>query len=280
MSIGIPLSAASLAVRPRPAILRALGVQDLPVAVEVRGETYQLVETFKHDTWAATGLYAAADRRIVCKFNRERHIFYFPGRIIGSWLAGQERSVMQRLAGIQGIPAELGPVTVTGIVRPNAVARTFIPGEILTGQKMSAEFFGRLRSLLEAMHARGVAYTDLHKTENVLVGQDGKPYLFDFQISQMQPRGVVGWLPLMRWGLWCLQQSDLYHLQKHVSRLQANRDEAASSCPMPWWIRLHRLIAIPWRTLRRRLLVAARIRSGAGAATSEAYPEMGFRSQT
>ncbi|WP_254510837.1 hypothetical protein [Anatilimnocola floriformis] len=278
MSNGMCLPSAALEIRERPPVLRALGAQDLPSTVVVQGAEYQLLETFKHDTWAATGLYAAGERQIVCKFNREQSIFLFPGSLIGSILAHQERSVMQRLAGIEGIPTELGPVYVAGSLRRNAVARTFIPGEILTGQKVPAGFFGKLRSLLQQLHGRGVAYTDLHKTENILIGDDGKPYLFDFQISQMSSTGMLGMFSLPSLLIRCLQQSDLYHLRKHVLRDELG-DIRAEVKDRPWWIELHRLVAVPWRTFRRRLLVALRIRAGEGAATSEAHPEMAFRSR-
>jgi hypothetical protein len=45
----------------------------------------------------------------------------------------------------------------------------------------------------------------------------------------------------------------------------------------PWWIRAHRCIAVPFRTVRRRLLTAIRVRSTTGHAFSEAFPEVAHR---
>ena len=45
----------------------------------------------------------------------------------------------------------------------------------------------------------------------------------------------------------------------------------------PWWIRAHRCVAIPFRTVRRRLLTALGIRSKSGHAFSEAFPEIAHR---
>jgi hypothetical protein len=45
----------------------------------------------------------------------------------------------------------------------------------------------------------------------------------------------------------------------------------------PWWIRAHRCVAVPFRSIRRRLLTALRIRSADGQASSEAFPEIAHR---
>ena len=44
------------------------------------------------------------------------------------------------------------------------------------------------------MHARRTVYVDLHKRENIIVSEHGKPCLIDFQISICWP----GWLPPAR----------------------------------------------------------------------------------
>ena len=68
------------------------------------------------------------------------------------------------------------------------MARRYIEGNPL-GRKdeVGDEFFPGLRGILDVLHARGMAYVDLHKRENVLVGSDGKPYLLDFQIGLALP---------------------------------------------------------------------------------------------
>jgi hypothetical protein len=45
----------------------------------------------------------------------------------------------------------------------------------------------------------------------------------------------------------------------------------------PWWIRAHRCVAVPFRTVRRRLLTVLGIRSRSGHAFSEAFPEVAHR---
>ena len=122
---------------------------------------------------------------------------------------------------------------------------------------MPDDFFPRLGRLIEAMHERGMAYVDLEKPDNVLVGDDGGPYLFDFQISWNLPR---------RWGgeLWparvlrgWLQEADHYHLLKLQRRTrpeQLSGDAAVESYRKPWYLRIHGIIARPLTRLRRRIL--------------------------
>ncbi|MGC3968602.1 MAG: hypothetical protein QM775_14830 [Pirellulales bacterium] len=85
------------AVRSRPAWLRALGHDDPPAEVTVDGIVHRRVEIFKHDSWAATGVYQSSEQaessgaRIICKFNRRQSLLGLPGDL-GRPLAGTSRS--------------------------------------------------------------------------------------------------------------------------------------------------------------------------------------------
>jgi hypothetical protein len=267
--------------RPRPRLFRALGADDVPGRVEIDGKTFSLEEVFKHDSWAATAQYAHGGRKVVCKFNRRQPIFLLPMGWLGRLLARREAAILKRLADVASVPEPCGPVRVDGRVLPNAVAHVFVAGHPLRlGERVSPDFFPQLRSLLEVMHRRGVAYVDLHKRSNVLVGADGRPYLIDFQISFCLPRGWLGRLWPLRMIFQMLKQSDQYHLQKHVlnAALWAGRlGDLEAALRRPWWIRLHRSIARPFHLLRRRLLVLLGVRRGKGLATTEQSPEYAVR---
>jgi hypothetical protein len=279
-SFRIVVPPAEPAVRPRPAVFRALGAADPPAAVEIGGETFRLREIFKHDSWAATGIYDSPTRRALCKFNRQQSIFGLPMRWLGRRLAARETGFMERLAGIEGIPVSLGPVSSGGAVLPHAVSRQWIAGHaLMPGERVDARFFPRFRHLLAEVHARDVAHVDLHKRENILVDERGRPHLIDFQISFALPRGRLGaWL--LRGLLQVLQRCDTYHLLKHELKhrpdgcavLAADLDQLR-----PWWIRAHRSVAVPFRRLRRGLLVMLGIRAADGQASSEAFPEIAHR---
>ena len=266
--------------RPRPALFRALGRRDPPEAVEIDGERFVRAEIFKHDSWAATAIYASATRRAICKFNRESSVLLVPMRWLGRMLAARERWFMERLRGVEGVPAGLGPVRTAGRVMPNAVARTFVAGHALAAdERVAAEFFPRLTAILAEVHGRGIAHVDLHKRENILVDEAGRPHLIDFQISWGLPAGrlaaAVG-RPLLA----VLQRCDDYHLLKHRVRLrpdQVPHGAADLDRLRPAWIRLHRLVAVPFRSLRRGLLTRLGIRSASGHAHSESFPEVAHR---
>ena len=91
-------------VRPRPAALRALGADEPPLVVEIDGLTHQLLAVFKHDSLAATALYAGAGRRVVCKFNRRQPFLGLPTKWLGRYLARHEAKVLRRLSGLPNIP--------------------------------------------------------------------------------------------------------------------------------------------------------------------------------
>jgi hypothetical protein len=266
--------------RGRPPVLRALGRADPPATIKLDGEAFQLVETLKHDSWAATAVYRSATRTAKCKFNRTQPILILPMRWLGRALADRERWFMRQLAGIQGIPVSLGQVRAAGVPLSNAVAHEWIPGHALAeGEWVDDRFFPALTAILEAVHRRGVAHVDLHKRENLLVGDDGRPHLIDYQISfGLNPGGLAALLGggLLR----LLQNCDRYHLLKH--RVKHRPDQVGLSLAdmnrmRPWWIRAHRCLAVPFRAVRRRLLTALQIRSRTGHAETEAFPEIAHR---
>lgn len=267
-------------VKPRPAVLRALGRHEPPVQITVAERCYHLVEVLKHDSWAATAIYDGHDGRIICKFNRVQSIFGIPMRWLGRRLAAREKRFLTRLADVPNIPAVLGQVEAEGKQLPNAAARRYLPGHPLTsGEHVQDEFFPELRFILTTMHQRGMAYVDLHKRENILVGENGRPYLIDFQISFDATRPLFRWLPGCRIVLGILCGSDLYHLEKHVIRHRPDQrgSEAEIAQHRPWWIRAHRLVAQPFRTLRRRFLVTVGVRTGRGYALTEHFAEDAIR---
>jgi hypothetical protein len=266
--------------RPRPPLFRALGAADPPIQVMVDGQHYKQVEIFKHDSWAATALYAGAAGRITCKFNRIQPILGFPTLWLGKRLAERERCALERLADLPQIPKPLGSVFADGRRLRNAVARIFIPGHPLgKHETVGAGFFSSLREAILEMHRRGIAYVDLHKRENVIVGDDGRPYLVDFQINLDITHPRLRWLPGMRTIFDWFREGDIYHLEKHVH--QANPQGASTPRPeIPLWLGLHRKIAVPFRELRRRLLVARGIRLGRGSVATEVFAEDAVRRES
>ncbi len=274
-------------VRPRPAFLRALGQTEPPNRVFVAGGMYRLERVFKHDSWAATALYqceaAGPDgaELLVCKFNRQESVFGLPLAWLGPVLAAREARFLARLAGTGRVPVvERLVQDGHGRQLDHAVAHAFVAGEPLSKRaELQDAFFPSLEQLLAVMHADGLAYVDLHKMENVLVGSDGLPWLIDFQVSFALPRRQP-WRALARPLFNLLRSGDSYHLIKHWIRLRPDQcgltpEDLDSYRPL--WIRWHRRIGVPLRSLRRRLLTRLGVRDRSGHARSETFAEEALR---
>ncbi len=259
-------------------MLRALGNAEPLDRVEVGGSRYCVESILKHDSWAATAIYAGpGDERIICKFNRVQPAFGMPMAWLGRILARRESGFLRRLAHLELIPDDLGPVAVDGHPLANAVARRYIAGEAFRDSaQVDAAFFAELRRLLDAIHASGVAYVDLHKRENIIVGRDGRPHLVDFQVSLGAWRRWPGNGRLVR----TLQEMDDYHYRKHYARCLPDTltpEELRRYLAPPRFVRAHRTFAVPLRSLRRWLLVLLKVRDRSGQAGSELDPEDALR---
>ena len=260
--------------------MKALGLESPPESLQIAGVPHRLRELFKHDSWAATALYENPEGVLrVVKLHRQAPVLGIPLGWLGRRTAKNERTLMEQLAGLQGIPALAGPVRVAGpdlaMPSPASTSRA-IPWA--TARLVSDTFFHDLDRLLEEMHKRRTVYVDLHKRENIIVSERGEPCLIDFQISLTWP----AWLPsgpIFR----IFAGSDQYHLMKHWARCRPDQcgiDSIEMQKRIPWWIRVHRLVARPFREFRRRLLVRLGIRSGKGRVETEVFAEHALRDIT
>lgn len=238
--------------RAPPEWLRALGGADLPPHVDVAGGRYGLERTFKHDFFAATGLYGGVAGRIVVKVYRTAPLLGLPMRWSGGLQADHECRMYRLFDGLPGIPRFIGRVGATGF------AHEYIAGHPLTREeRVNDDFFPRLAALLREVHHRGAAYVDLEKRENILVGDDGRPYLIDFQISWHVPLNRCGDGHAARAATRFLQAADRYHLLKHRRRLRPDQLTPAEwelANRLPFWIRWHRAVFRPVTEWRRRAL--------------------------
>lgn len=245
-----------------PPWLKAMGRRSLPSTFELAERTYALGKVFKNDFFAVTAMYEGGGERVILKVHRQASFLMFPLRWVGRWLAAKECAAFARLADVPGVPKLIGRWGDTGVVRE------YVEGHPLArGEQVADGFHESLRALIAVMHERGMAYVDLEKCENVLVGDDGKPYLFDFQISWYLPRRRGGEL----WPLTSLrrrlQMGDRYHLVKLQRRTrpdQLTAEQRAASYRKPWYLRAHRLVTFPFTWCRRRILDRLDPRRGEG----------------
>jgi hypothetical protein len=240
-----------------PASLFAMGNAEAPAEVSVDpGVGFRFVKLFKHDFFAMTALYenaeaaTAADRFAVLKVQRTYPFYGFPMCWLGRIVARREILIYQKLQGVRGIPRFLGRVGATGFLHE------FIPGtDLHAGQKLTPSFFEDLSALFTEIHARHVAYIDANKRENILHGEDGRPWLIDFQISFFYD--PCGWNPVKRWWLRRFFRADWYHYAKHKVRLLPSACSAADfeNAKRPGKLhRVHRFFARPIIRIRRKML--------------------------
>lgn len=253
-----------------PAWLLALGKEAPPEEIELDGARYRLERIFKHDFFAYTGLYGGARGQIVLKIGRRASFFGLPLGWIGRAHSWHESAVFRAVDDLPIVPR------FTGRWQKHGVTHAFVPGHPLEkGERVADDFFPRLAAGLAEIHRRGLAYVDLEKCENVLVGADGRPYLFDFQISWRWPfrRLRASW-PIT-WIAGRFQAGDRYHLAKLQLRTRPDLftpEELAAARKKPFLVRLHGALTRPMTLLRRSLLARvdpARKRGEHGRVRSE-----------
>ena len=229
--------------------MRALGRAGLPRKFVVGGTTYRLLRTVKHDFFAATAFYRDdAGRTVVLKISRTTDFAGVPLTWLGRWLCRREVRFYNRLADLPNVPRVLGTVGATGFVHD------YVAGRPLEKDRPVPDgFFAELQGLLTELHRRGLAYVDTNKPQNILLGDDGRPHLIDFQISYDLSE-LGDWRP-NRWLLRRLQHEDLYHVLKHKRRMRPDEmtpDETQQAARKSALIRLHRFVTRPYFLLRRR----------------------------
>lgn len=231
----------------------ALGGKSMPSTVALPKGQFEHIETFKHDFFAATGLYQGpGHHQVVVKIYRSGSLMGLPLGWAGRWMTARETRHYQALSHVTGIPA------FEARLNKYCLVHRYIPGRPLRrDDKVTDQFFDQLAQILEDIHHCGMAYVDLDKSENILLGDDQRPYLIDFQISwQVRPGWLAGsWLS--RSLLTRLQKEDWYHFRKHKRRLRRDlltETEAKLAYRKSFWITAHRIIARPYFIIRRWLL--------------------------
>ena len=228
-----------------------------PSELTYQGRPYRLVRVLKHDFLAATCLYGAAPdapgpEKLVGKIGRHAHFCLLPLGWTGRLVTRKEVRRLQQCAGIDGVPHFLERL------RPNVYVYEYIEGTSL-GEKpeLPSDFFEKLRAVLEQIHARGLVHFDLHKPGNILLGEDGRAHIIDFQLCACIPDRLLLSRRLSRSLRRRLQAYDIYHLYKHKRRLlpsELTEAERTLSTRVGLLLRAHRLIARPYKAVRRACL--------------------------
>lgn len=125
-----------------------------------------------------------------------RRNFFFRWSL-GLWLIQKEWKIYCRLKGVKGIPQPIERIDCF------AFAMEYVSGRAINrNEALSASFFSELDQVLRDVHSRGVVHLDLRHKGNILVTDDGKPVLIDFNSSfSFNPKGILHrfFFPMLRW---------------------------------------------------------------------------------
>ncbi len=220
------------------------------------------MQILKDDFFAVNRLVRdEAGGAVVVKEIRTRPLAALHFRALDRWLSRRESRLYQLAATIPGVPAYLGRPD------PTSYAHRYIEGTTLDRfpGRVSDHFFDELERIVASLHALGMAYVDMAKDENILVGSDGHPYLIDFQVSVLLPARQP-FRSLLTPAVARLQREDRYHLAKHKRRyrpdLLSDRDRGIFD-GRSWLNRVHQSCVKPlYNVLTRRVLRLPRSRPG------------------
>ena len=223
-------------------------------ALRLADGVYEFRQVLKADLFASNELYERDGKGYVLKRSRFRiagGILLWP---LAMLISRHEYRMYQRVRDVPGVPP-LGPrVGWTGYLHE------YVPGSTLRATpKQGAvgdEFFPRLREIVEAFHRRRIVYLDLAKSENIIVGEDGRPYLIDFQVSVQFPPADTPLGRLLTPGFEFFRREDLYHFHKHKRKWRSDQMSAEEWARARrtgfgnfWW----RWMSRPYLAVKRRI---------------------------
>lgn len=226
----------------------ACGQAGPPQEITCCGKTWKLETLFKHDFFACTARYQCTESNefAVLKIGRVVPFLGLPLRWLGAGLCKRELKVLRQLQDIDQVPQIIGSFGRTGFLYQ------YIDGKSLDERPaLPDSFFDKLMDLIRQIHTHDICYVDMNKRGNILLGDDNRPHLIDFQISKYLPGRIFK--PLRNY----LQKEDIYHLLKHKRKFRPDlltdeENERLARVSLP--IRLHRAITGPLRDLRRAFL--------------------------
>ena len=117
-------------------------------------------------------------RAVVKDYSVNRPVFR---NLIGRFLIWREKKAYRRLKGVEGVPALYGVVEGLALVLEEIQGRS-IEGLDKEG-RLPVQFFEALSDLVEKIHRRGLCHCDLKRAANVLVGNQGQPYIIDWSAA-------------------------------------------------------------------------------------------------
>ncbi len=115
-------------------------------------------------------------KRAVVKDYRLNGFFY--RNIVGRFLIWREKKAYMRLRGVEGVPYYYGSYNGLTLLTEEVQGKPI--EEIEKRMNIHDDFFVKFDRLVDTIHKRGVAHCDLKRAGNVIMGNDGNPYIIDW----------------------------------------------------------------------------------------------------
>ena len=112
--------------------------------------------------------------------------------IFGRFLIWREKKAYQKLDGLPGVPAFFGSIKGTALIVEEIKGADIGSKEV--AKTLDDKFFRDLRDLIDRFHDRGIVHCDMKRTPNIMLGNDGNPYVVDWAASIS--KSEFGFFPL------------------------------------------------------------------------------------
>jgi hypothetical protein len=225
-----------------------------PKKISVQGKAFYFEKILKDDFFSVNVLYKDPEEvRWVLKLSDFRFFLGSLLKPLAMFFSWREYKIYKTLDGIEGIPT-LGPR-----FGKRGYLHKFVEGRTLHeleqhGGALPDDFFPGLENIISQVHERRIFYLDLNKRGNIILGDDGRPYLIDFQVCLRigKRRGLSGLIADRVFN--GLIREDIYHLYKHKRYFQPHlmtQEELSRAKRTRFNEGLNRYVGSPYRKVKR-----------------------------
>jgi hypothetical protein len=224
-----------------------------PQTLSIKNELYHYEKVLKEDFFSINILYRAdSGARYVLKISDFRFILGFLLAPLAILMSRREYRIYSMVADLPHVP-ELGPrVGLRGYLHKFVEGKTLHELEREDNRDLPDDFFDKLKATIEEIHRRRIFYMDLNKQGNIILGDDGEPYLIDYQICIHFRRRNRLSDRLFK----LFAKEDIYHLYKHKKRFRPDlmdEDEMKLAERSEFGRLVNRYYGDPYRKIKRKI---------------------------
>lgn len=170
------------------------------------------------------------DKKIIVKdFKKSDFLFRV---IVGPILIRREFGALRNLLGVTGIPELVCKMDRFALAMEHISGTSL---EHIESGVLTEDFYQNLHKVIDDMHSRGIAHCDLRSRGNVMLGDDGMPYVVDFAACVYRGRGIN---PFIKWlfNQFVLADNNaILRIKQRISpELMTEQDKTELAIPLPF----------------------------------------------